>query len=109
MQDNYHTIYQELPYKIRGFVVHNSNEDFYTIDGLNFEGYSYTREDENGTLFIDEGSKDVDEKELLNVIKFDRFTQRMGIKPKELENENTTYNKKKQLKYWLNIKNMLLL
>lgn len=31
MQDNYHTIFQELPYKIRGFVVHNSNDDFYTI------------------------------------------------------------------------------
>lgn len=31
MLDNYHTILQELPYKIRGFVVHNSSEDFYTI------------------------------------------------------------------------------
>ena len=31
MTDNYRTIYQQLPYKIRGFVVHNANEDFYTI------------------------------------------------------------------------------
>lgn len=31
MLDNYHTIFMNLPYKIRGFVVHNSSEDFYTI------------------------------------------------------------------------------
>ncbi len=31
MLDNYHTIFQQLPYKIKGFVVHNACEDFYTI------------------------------------------------------------------------------
>lgn len=31
MLHNYRTIFQQLPYKIRGFVVHNSSEDFYTI------------------------------------------------------------------------------
>ena len=31
MFDNYQTIFQQLPYKIRGFVIHNSCEDFYTI------------------------------------------------------------------------------
>ena len=31
MLDNCTTIYQQLPYKIRGFVVHNACEDFYTI------------------------------------------------------------------------------
>lgn len=31
MLDNYTTIYQNLPYKIKGFAVYNSKEDYYTI------------------------------------------------------------------------------
>ena len=31
MLDNYSTIYQNLPYKIKGFAVYNSKEDYYTI------------------------------------------------------------------------------
>ena len=31
MLDNCSTIYLDLPYKIKGFAVHNSCEDFYTI------------------------------------------------------------------------------
>ena len=31
MLDNYHTIYLNLPYKIKGFCVYNSCEDYYTI------------------------------------------------------------------------------
>ena len=31
MLDNYHTIYLNLPNKIRGFAVYNTCEDFYTI------------------------------------------------------------------------------
>ena len=31
MLDNYQTIFQQLPCKIKGYVVHNSSEDFYSI------------------------------------------------------------------------------
>ena len=31
MLDNCITIFQNLPYKIKGFAVYNSNDDFYTI------------------------------------------------------------------------------
>ena len=31
MLDNCITIFQNLPYKIKGFAVYNSNEDYYTI------------------------------------------------------------------------------
>lgn len=31
MLDNYTTIYLNLPYKIRGFAVYNTCDDFYTI------------------------------------------------------------------------------
>lgn len=31
MLDNYHTIFLNLPNKIRGFAVYNTCEDFYTI------------------------------------------------------------------------------
>ena len=31
MLDNYTTIFQNLPCKIKGFVVYNSKEDYYTI------------------------------------------------------------------------------
>ena len=31
MLDNYHTIFQNLPCKIKGYAVYNTSEDFYTI------------------------------------------------------------------------------
>lgn len=31
MLDNFHVIYQNLPTKIRGFVVYNSCDDWYTV------------------------------------------------------------------------------
>lgn len=31
MLDNYTTIFQNLPYKIKGFAIYNSKEDYYTI------------------------------------------------------------------------------
>ena len=31
MIDNYNTVYENLPNKIKGFVLYNSAEDFYTI------------------------------------------------------------------------------
>lgn len=31
MLDNCITIFQNLPYKIKGFAVYNSNDDYYTI------------------------------------------------------------------------------
>lgn len=29
--DNYNIIYGNLPYKVRGFTMHNGSDDFYTI------------------------------------------------------------------------------
>ncbi len=31
MNTNYQTVYQNLPYKVKGFVTYNTADDFYTI------------------------------------------------------------------------------
>lgn len=31
MQDNYRTVYRDLPYKCRGFLLYDGEDDYYTI------------------------------------------------------------------------------